>query len=208
MLQNAAVVFSAHNFFLDILTLKVAGGKAEDEFHVELPEGSLGSHSPLGKSPISTATRAARFSQDQEDWGLQFAQFTNARPSKYCCAMGPQVTRPFELQLSPAQMSWLWWMWIQRRMVGQSICCLELFFPNPSATKVQVQAPAAQIYGIQIESIHVFFWGGLCAFLLYGIHVAICKECAEKGCMSTSVSSMSLLGDRRGIPLAGGQADT
>ena len=94
-------------------------------------------------------------------------------------------------------------------MVGQSICCLELFFPNPSATKVQVQAPAAQIYGIQIESIHVFFLGGgLCVFLLYGIHVAICKECAEKGCMSTSVSSMSLLGDRRGMPLAGGQADT
>ena len=41
MLQNAAVVFSAHNFFLDILALKVAGGKAEDEFHVELLKGHL-----------------------------------------------------------------------------------------------------------------------------------------------------------------------
>lgn len=40
-LQNAAVVFSAHNFFLDILTLKVAGGKAENEFHVELLKGHL-----------------------------------------------------------------------------------------------------------------------------------------------------------------------
>lgn len=150
-------------FFLEILTLKVAGGKAENEFHVELLKGHLARILHLG-NPQSQQQHVQHVSARIKRIGAySFPSSQTHGPQNIAVpwAHGPQITRPFELQLSPAQMSWLWWMWIQRRMVGQSICCLELFFPNPSATKVQVQAPAAQIYGIQIESIHVFFFGGV-----------------------------------------------